>query len=162
MNPPIPAVLEALALSHDAPAQPLATFAAIERAAADILGHRLFTVLVYWPGASESQRIYSNMPDAYPVGGRKAVTNAPWMQQVVQRGEFYIGRNAQDLREVFYDHELIDSLGCQSVLNLPVRWQGQTLGTVNLLHREGWYNESHVAPARVLAQLALPALMGLQ
>jgi hypothetical protein len=152
-------LLSSVVQAHALQQQPRATFEAIDHAAAALIGHRLFTVLAYYRGARESQRIYTNMPDAYPVGGRKPITDAPWMQQVVQRGEPYIGRDANDIRDVFFDHELILSLGCHSVLNVPVRWRGETVGTLNLLHQADWYRPEHVGPAQVLAQLALPALM---
>ena len=85
----------------------------------------------------QSERFYSNKPAEYPVGGRKPVTDSAWMQTIIGRGEPYIGRTREDIREVFYDYELIWSLGCESVLNVPVRWRGQTVGTLNLLHRAG-------------------------
>lgn len=154
--------LSAVARAHADTHQPQATFDAINAALAATVGHRLFTVLVHHPAQRESERIYTNMCEAYPVGGRKPVTDSPWMQQVMQRGLPYIGRNADDLREVFYDHALIDSLGCRSVLNIPLRWQGETLGTLNLLHEENWYGTQHIEPARVFAQLAVPAVMALQ
>ena len=71
----------------------------------------------------------------------------------------YIGRTADDIRDVFFDHALIESLGCRSVLNIPLRWRGETLGTLNMLHEENWYGAQHVETARVFAQLAVPALM---
>ena len=154
--------LSAVARAHADTQQPQATFDAINAALAATIGHRLFTVLVHHPAQRESERIYTNMREAYPVGGRKPVTDSPWMQQVMQRGLPYIGRNADDLREVFYDHALIDSLGCRSVLNIPLRWQGETLGTLNMLHEENWYGDGHVELARVFAQLAVPAVMALQ
>lgn len=155
-------LLAGVARAHDDARQPQATFEAIDKAAAAAIGHRLFTILVHHRTARESERIYSNMPDAYPVQGRKPVTDSPWMQQVMGQGLPYIGRNADDIREVFFDHALILSLGCSSVLNIPLRWRGQTLGTLNLLHQEDWYGDHHVARATVLAQLALPAVMALQ
>jgi hypothetical protein len=66
-----------------------------------------------------------------------------------------------DVREVFFDHELIFSLGCASVLNVPVTWRGRVLGTMNLLHEERWYSEAEVrlglafSPSLVAAYLAL-------
>ena len=48
------------------------------------------------------------------------------------------------------------------MLNLPVRWRGETLGTLNLLHQAGHYEEAHVAPARALAQMAVPAMLMLE
>ena len=152
-------LLATVANAHNDTRQPQATFKAIEAASAKAIGHRLFTILVHHRAERESERIYSNMPDAYPVQGRKPVTDSPWMQEVMVRGLPYIGRNADDIREVFFDHELILSLGCQSVLNIPLRWRGRTLGTLNLLHEEDWYQVHHIEPATVLAQLAVPAVM---
>jgi GAF domain-containing protein len=151
--------LSTVARAHADVRQPHATFEAIDAALAALIGHRLFTILVHHRAAQESERIYSNLRDAYPVGGRKPITNSPWMEQVMHRGLPYIGLNANDIRDVFFDHELILSLGCQSVLNVPIRWQGQTWGTLNLLHQENWYGPQHVEPARAFAQMALPALL---
>jgi hypothetical protein len=151
--------LDALCAAHESADQPDATFRALDAAMGACIGHILFTVLVHHPGLRQSERRYTNKPVEYPVGGRKPVTDSAWMQQVIGRGEPYIGRTREDISAVFYDHELICSLGCESVLNVPVRWRGETLGTVNLLHRANWYEERHFPIARRLAHLALPALM---
>ncbi len=150
---------DAMVAAHAGQDQPADTFRALDAALAQAPGHILFTVLVHHPSLRQSERFYSNMPDAYPVGGRKPVTDSPWMKQVVFGGQPWICRTAEDVREVFYDHELIRSLGCESMLNVPVRWRGQTMGTLNLSHRAGFYDEGHVAPALRLAHLALPALL---
>jgi hypothetical protein len=155
---PLP-LLGHVAAAHGATGQPLATFRALDHALAEAIGHVLFTVLVHHAAQRESERFYTNMPDAYPTGGRKPVTDSPWMQQVIFRGEPYIGRTREDIGEVFFDHQLIWSLGCESVLNLPVRWRGQTLGTLNLLHRAGWYDQADVPVGVLFAQLATPALL---
>jgi hypothetical protein len=139
--------------------QPEATFAAIDRALAATTGHILFTMLIHHPGLRENERYYTNMPNAYPIGGRKPMHDSPWVRRVIQAGEPYLGRTREDIRAVFFDYELIWSLGCESVINMPVRWGGQTLGTVNLLHKAGWYEESDFANVRLFAQLALPAMM---
>lgn len=139
--------------------QPAATFRALDAALAAEPGHILFTILLHHPRQRESERFYSNLPDAYPVGGRKPVTDSPWMQQVIGAGQPYIGRTRADIQQVFYDYELIWSLGCESVLNMPVRWAGETLGTLNLLHQSESYTEAHLPQVRHLAALALPALL---
>ena len=59
---------------------------------------------------------------------------------------------------VFADHELILSLGCGSVLNLPVTENNQTLGTINLLHEAGWYEIADMATGSMFAALATPVL----
>lgn len=151
--------LRALSAAHEEKDQPGAVFRALDRAMGEAVGHILFTVLVHHPKQRQSERFYTNRPAEYPVGGRKPVTDTPWMQRVLGRGEPYIGRTRADIEAVFFDHALIAALGCESVLNMPVRWRGETLGTVNLLHKAGWYADAHVPIARTLAQMALPALM---
>ena len=148
-----------IAAVHADPDQPAATFAAIDAALAEAPGHILFTILVHHPALKQSERFYSNLPHAYPIGGRKPVTNSPWMQRVIFGGEPYIGHTREDIAEHFFDHELIHSLGCDSILNMPVRWRGETLGTLNLCHRAGFYDESHLPGVKLIAQLALPALL---
>lgn len=153
------AALARMAQAHAHPNQPAALLQAVDRAAATLVGHRLFTVLAYGHGNRNASRIYTSQPQAYPVSGHKTLEASAWSRQVLERGEPYIGRSADDIREVFADHALILSLGCASVLNQPVRWRGRTLGTLNLLHQAGWYHDRHVAIAQLLAQLTLPALM---
>jgi hypothetical protein len=56
---------------------------------------------------------------------------------------------------VFPDHEKIWSLGCGSVVNLPVIIDNDLVATINLLHQE-----QHYTPARVdliSLQLSQPA-----
>jgi hypothetical protein len=148
-----------LITAHADPDQPGTTFRALDAALSRAPGHILFTILVHHPALRQSERFYSNRPAEYPVGGRKPVTDTPWMQQVIQRGRPYIGRTRADIRDVFYDYELIWSLGCESVLNLPIRWRGETLGTLNLLHRAGHYEDAQIPRVALLGHLALPALM---
>ncbi len=151
--------LGAVAAAVAGPGQPEATFRALDAAMAAAIGHRLFTVLLRHADASE--RRYTNQPAAYPVGGRKPVTPSAWTERVFVRREPYIGRDAADIRSVFFDHELIASLGCASVINLPVVWDGRVLGTINLLHEAGWYDESDVPIGLAFAALAVPAYLTL-
>jgi GAF domain-containing protein len=151
--------LEAVGAALAAPGQPGPLFRALDQALGAVVGHKLFTLLAYHPEAAQSERCYTNQPVAYPVGGRKPVTPSPWMERLFRDHVPYIGRTAADIREVFFDHELIASLGCASVLNVPVVWDGRTLGTLNLLHEEGWYDESDVPIVRVFAALAVPPFL---
>lgn len=151
--------LAAVAAAAAEPGQPGALFAALDAEMGRAIGHRLFTILVIHPGAQESQRYYSNMPREYPVGGRKPINQTHWFQRVLGAGEPYIGRTYEDIRDVFFDHELIRSLGCESVLNVPVRWNGTSLGTINLLHHANWYTEADIPAAKMFAALAAPGLM---
>jgi len=140
------------------PGQPAPTFAALETAMGAVIGHTLFTILRYHADRRESERVWTSQPAAYPVAGRKALTPTAWARQVFEERRPYIGRTAADIRAVFPDHELIASLGCASVLNLPVVWDGRVLGTINLLHEAEWYDEDDATLGLVFAALAAPAM----
>jgi hypothetical protein len=144
------------------PGQPHAFFAALDRALGRAIGHKLFTILLLRPDTNESERLYTNMPAAYPLAGRKPRRDTAWTQRVFDRGEVYIGRNGADIRANFPDHDLILSLGCAAVMNLPVRYDGETLGTVNLLDRAGRYDDAKARLGRPFAQLAVPAFLALR
>jgi hypothetical protein len=151
--------LHAVAMAAARAGQPDVLFGALDRALGAVLGHKLFTVLLHHAATGESERRYTNQPAAYPVGGRKTLNPTAWAQQVIHERRPYIGRTAADIRAVFFDHELIASLGCASVINVPVVWNGRVLGTLNLLHEEGWYDESDVAIGSTFAALTAPALL---
>ena len=154
--------LESVAASIAATGQPDASFAALDRAMAAVLGHRLFTVLQFHPESGESERRYSSNTTAYPVGGRKPLNPTFWSKQVLVEHRPWIGYDAADIRAVFYDHELIASLGCDAMLNLPVVHDGTALGTINLSNAAGWYDESDIPLGLVFAALAVPAYLALR
>ena len=162
-SPPVDPLphLVSVARASGEPGQPEALFAALDRAMSAVIGHKLFTLLVYHAAASQSERRYSNQPGAYPVGGRKPVTPSAWTERLFRERRPYIGRTADDIRAVFFDHELILSLGCESVLNVPVVWNERTLGTINLLHEAGWYDERDLPGAVAFAALAVPGYLEL-
>jgi hypothetical protein len=150
--------LAAVAAAMAKRGQPTATYAALETATNAVLGHTLFTVLKFHADSGESERVWTNQPAAYPVAGRKTLNPTFWSRQVLEERRPYLGRTAADIRAVFFDHELIASLGCASVLNLPVLWDDRVLGTINLLHEAEWYEDSDETLGRAFAALAVAAL----
>jgi hypothetical protein len=155
---PVPQ-LALLAGALRAPGQPEASLAALERASAATLGHILFTALLRHAATGEVERVWTSHPDAYPVGGRKPKNPTFWTAEVIEGQRPYLGRDHAAIAAAFFDHALIRSLGCGSVLNVPVVWNRVTLGTLNLLHREGWYDAADIPLAETLAALAVPAYL---
>ena len=149
--------LEAVAAVATLPGQPQALFGALDAALGAVLGHRLFTLMRYHARTGESERIYTTHPREYPVGGRKPLNPTAWSEQVLTRQQPYLGRTPAEVQAVFFDHALIASLGCGSVLNLPVVWDGRVLGTINLLHEAGWYEEADAPVGLLFAALAIAA-----
>ncbi|WP_336213813.1 GAF domain-containing protein [Nonomuraea sp. LPB2021202275-12-8] len=125
------------------------------------LGVRLFTVLAWIPERRALRRVHSSHPESYPVGGEKTVEVAEgWLARCIEAEQPYLGPDRAAVREIFADHELIESLGCGSIINVPVLDGGEVLGVLNILDAEGAYDEQSVAAARTLAPLAVPALRG--
>jgi GAF domain len=151
--------LEAVAAVATLPGQPLALLGALDAALGAVLGHKLFTLMRYYERTGESERIYTTHPREYPVGGKKPLNPTPWTEQVLRRQQPYLARTPADVQAVFFDHMLIASLGCGSVLNLPVVWDGRVLGTINLLHEASWYDETDAPVGLIFAALAVPAYL---
>ncbi|WP_426955614.1 GAF domain-containing protein [Muricoccus radiodurans] len=149
----------ALAEALAAPDQPASCFAALDKALQDEVGHRFLTVLVYRWKEGVAERLYSSRPTLYPARGRKAFSDAPTQRRVAETREPYIGRDAADIRRDFPDHEKIFALDCESILNMPVVWQGRGLGQVNLLHAANHYGPAQIPVVRVLAQMCIPVLL---
>jgi hypothetical protein len=155
---PWPALCEAAAALTQ-PGQPAPIFATLDRVMTRLIGAKLFTILKRLPETGEVERLYTNQPKTYPVGGRKQPQDTEWYRQVILAKRHYLGRTAADIRWAFADHELILSLGCESVINLLVIHDDAILGSVNLLHEAQWYGESDLALGAPFAQLLIPALL---
>jgi len=128
-------------------------FKAIDKATAETVGHKLFTLLYVAPNGKRVKRLYTNMPKEYPVGGYKEVKDTPWHQRVVQEKRAWVGYDAKDIEWAFFDHKLILSLGCESAMNVPVVYGGRLLGTMNLLDAAGHYKETDPARCEPFAAL---------
>jgi transcriptional regulator with GAF, ATPase, and Fis domain len=137
-----------------------AVFSAVADAASTWIGHRLFTVMAFDAESMEVERLYSSNPEAYPPGGRKLKRDTAWGRRVLEEGCPFIGRNADDIRSNFSDHKLILGLGLESVINVPVRILGRTIGTMNLLHDADYYDMADLECGYFLAgQLVGPLCM---
>jgi transcriptional regulator with GAF, ATPase, and Fis domain len=137
----------------------MAVFQALDAGLSVSPGHRLMTVLVYHQADGESQRAYSSRPVEYPVGGRKTLGQAPRMRQVLASGEPFIGRDRQDIIDNYADHAKLLAMDCESIVNMPVRWGDDVLGTINLLHSQGHYSEADLPRISAWAQLSASAFL---
>ena len=102
-------------------------FQAVDKALAEVVGHKLFTLLYVAPNGKRVKRLYTNMPKEYPVGGYKEVTESGWHKRVIGERRVWVGYDYEDVKWAFFDHELIRSLGCESSLNQPIVYAGRVL-----------------------------------
>ena len=124
---------------------------AFETAMGSAFGHKLFTVLAFDADKSLMRRLYSNREDVSPTGGAKRVTDSPWTQHVLREGKLMMGSQREDIK-IYSEYELLWSIGCESFLNIPVRKNGVTVGTINLLDRAGRYDGCSIEAALTFAQ----------
>lgn len=126
-------------------------FKAAEAATQALIGHRLFTVMMFDAPAMEVQRCYSSDPASYPVGGRKRKRDTPWGAHILEQGKPFIGRGPADIEWAFDDSALILSLGLISVLNVPIKRGGRVVGTMNMLDATDHYTDADAEIAMEIA-----------
>ena len=89
-------------------------------------------------------------------GARCCPTGRPRSRRCARR--HYLGRTWEDLRWAFADHDLIERLGCGSVINVLAIYADEVIGSANLLHEERHYSEADIEDALPFVQLLVPAL----
>ena len=139
--------------------QPRAVFAALETITKESVGTILFTAMTHDTDALCSLRIYSGNEAAYPVGGWKPLREGPWKSTVLDGKRPFSARTIEEIAVVFPDWPLIQSLGCESAMNLPVIVAGKVIGTLNLLDVKGHYTPERVQAAKALTPYAAIAFL---
>src|SRR5690606_5458322 len=110
-----------------------AAFLALQDFVRRIVGAKLFTVMLVDMEAELARRAYTSDPENYPASGTKPIRYDRWFDIVHKARQPFVANSIADISTVFADYELIDSLGCQSVVNLPVVLGGELIGTINML-----------------------------
>lgn len=130
---------------------------ALDALAASLIGHRMFTALLYHPDTQETERIYTNQMDKYPLRGRKPARRDRWSKSVIDCGEIFFISSTQDVKDNFADAVTLLGLGIGSGMCLPIRLRDHTLGTINVLAAADVVSERHSSIGRIIAALAVPA-----
>lgn len=139
------------------PGQPEALYRALEEETRRRVGHKLFTLL--YADGEEVARVYSNRPEEYPVFGRKHMGPTPWGDLVMKQKKPFVGSDMDGIRWAFFDHELIASMGLGAVINIPIVYGGEIVGTMNMLDAEHSYTQADADKVADLAPLLIPAYL---
>jgi GAF domain-containing protein len=140
-----------LALAIRQPGQPEAIFEVVEQIAEQVIGFRLFTIMGFDAERFEVERLHSNMPDVYPLNGRKKKRGSPWGEHTLRELKPFRATTPDGIRAAFDDHTVLTDMGLGSILNIPVAYNGRCVGTMNLTHVEGWYTHAHEEIGLLLA-----------
>jgi hypothetical protein len=125
-----------------------------------VLGNGLMTVNWVHSVSAERiklQRIWSSMPQEYPVGGTKVKVMTDWTRQLLLRSETFVGEGTAALEAVFDDVRLIVSMGLRAVVNVPlVRQDGSCFATFNVLGTHERWTAADRGVISLLAELVRP------
>ena len=154
--------LDALIATLKRPHEPADLMRQVAEMLQQRIGHKLFTILLVGANREDTVRVYSDNLAAYPVNRLKRMGVTPWGSQVIHGCQTYIGKNDDDIRWAFPDHELIKSLGLSSALSVPIVYKGQCLAVLNLQHEANWYRDEHAAIAESVTPFLIPAMLALQ
>ena len=124
--------------------------AALEELTRKLVGAKLFTIMTADTAGKSSERVYSSLPDVYPVSGTKPYNETRWSEITLNRKQTFVANTIEDIATVFDDHDVIQSLGLGSVINVPIILDGLVVGTVNCLHEAGFYTPERVAAAEAI------------
>jgi hypothetical protein len=126
------------AVREGSPAQ---VFARLRDALARVVGFKVLTVLKLDPATLRSVRLYSSEP-SYPIGGIKQHVRSAWSEAVLDRGAVYVAHDLAALHATFPDSAAIEATGCGSIVASPIVHEGAVIGTMNLWHRDGYYDDA--------------------
>jgi hypothetical protein len=125
----------------------------VEAALRELVGFRLFTLLRATPARDGLERMHSSDLQTYPPGGVKPVGDDRWLQQLLSDSRPALSPDAAAVALNFPDAQAIFGLGCASVLNIPVCFQGRILGSMNLLHEAHWFEDGDAAVCQAFSPL---------
>jgi hypothetical protein len=139
--------------------QPEPVFLALQTMIRDEVGARLFTLMTFDARTGLSRRVHSSHPREYPVAGSKPLSVGLWSRTVIDERRTFVANTIEAIAEVFPDYELIRSLGCGSVVNLPAVFSAGVIGTANLLDARGHYTPDRVERIERLSPFVTMALL---
>ncbi|WP_217284127.1 hypothetical protein [Brucella pituitosa] len=85
----------------DAGSQPEKAYAALEQLVKGIVGAKLFTIMTADTSDKQAERIYSSMPDVYPVSGTKPYNETEWSEITLNRKDTFVANTIEDIAKVF-------------------------------------------------------------
>lgn len=122
-------------------------------------GSLLTTASIYDLAEMRSRRVWTDDPAAYPVGNFKRLDRNRFFELVIEAGQPFHSTTIEEIAEVFFDWQKIQSLGFESNINLPALANGQVIGSINLLHRKGHFTAERVAAVMVWQPVATLAFL---
>lgn len=103
-------------------------------------GCRCLTVTLQDEAAGTVERIYSELPDSWAIGGKKKLSFGIWSEQVIGKKAPFVANSYEEMAAVFNDHAVSEGLGLGAIVNVPIIVGGTVIGTANVLNVPGFYS----------------------
>jgi len=134
-----------------------AVFACLHDALAHVVGFKVLTVLKLDATTLRSVRLYSSEP-SYPAGGTKQHMRGAWSEAVLERKAAFVAPDLAALRATFPDSAAIEATGCGSIVATPIIHDGAVVGTMNLWHRDGYFDAARALLTTPFADAIAPVV----
>ena len=128
----------------------------IDKIVHSLIGHKLITFTVIDEKLKFCERVYSNNNKIYPILGQKKMPKNIWSIKVLKNKQHFVCKTKKDIKKIFYDYETIFSLGCGSIINLLILFQGKPIGTVNILNKENYYSNKDLKKIEFITIFLIP------
>lgn len=143
------------ALAHAG--QPEHLFRAVDAAVKEDIGRTYTTVLTIRDG-TRSMRVFSTVPDVYPVGGAKLLPASGWLKHVVADQKPFLASTDAELNAAYPDADTVRGLGCGTLMNAPAVYDGRVVGLLNVAHTAGAYGAAQLTRLLPYAAVLAPVL----
>ncbi|MGO4840042.1 GAF domain-containing protein, partial [Rhizobiaceae sp. 2RAB30] len=81
--------------------QPAASFGALLRLTIDLVGVKVFTVQTHDHATGVADRLFSTVPEIYPVGGLKPADETIWSRLVIEEQKTFVANDLTEIAAVF-------------------------------------------------------------
>jgi GAF domain-containing protein len=142
--------------------QPAAALEALHHLADELVGARMFTILVFDFPRRVAHRVYSNEQRIYPVGVDDPLGDGVWERTLTQDKKPLVLNSPEAMATLLPNTDELVGLGYGAMLNLPVIVAGTPLAAINILHDAGRYTAERVETAKVLVPAAAAILLWTQ
>ena len=142
-------------------AGPQALFGLLAARLGESVGYKLLTLLTADEDGSRLIRPYSSRPDQFPCGAADPVEDTPWFRRLFVEQEAVVANDAASIRDWLPAFANAETLGYDSLLNLPIVVSGKVVGLINVMGGSNHFDERRVAATRDETPLAALALLAL-
>jgi len=132
----INAALREIVSSFALPDQPDAAFRALDNVVDRLFG-RLFTTILKVEEEVWSRRIFTSVPDEYPLSGRKPLPYNDRTKLIYEERKPYFAVGHDRINAEYPGAAIVIGLGCDTLTNIPIIYDGKVLGALNV-GGHGW------------------------